>query len=65
MFKDILSDLLVEKGISQRRLSIEADIPATTISGWLTAGKLPDYISLKKLAEYFEVSADVLLELKD
>ena len=65
MFKDILSDLLVEKGISQRRLSIEADIPATTISGWLTAGKLPDYISLKKLAEYFEVSADVLLELID
>jgi len=65
MFKNVLEELLSEKGISQRKLSIEADIPATTISGWLTAGKLPDYNSIKKLAEYFDVTADYLLELKD
>ncbi len=53
-----------EKGINQKELSINAGIPQTTISGWMCAGKLPDYSGLIKLAEYFEVSADVLLEIE-
>ena len=65
MFKDILLNLLKEKGINQRQLSIQADIPATTISGWLHADRLPDYNALKKLAVFFEVSADYLLGLTD
>ena len=65
MFKEILLDLLNERGLSQRQLSIQADIPTTTISGWITAGKLPDYNALIKLAKFFDVSADYLLGLKD
>lgn len=64
MFKDVLRDLMKEKGINQRELSIASGIPQTTISGWMCAGKLPDYSGLIKLAEYFEVSADVLLEIE-
>ncbi|HCH74311.1 MAG TPA: XRE family transcriptional regulator [Clostridiales bacterium] len=64
MFKDVLRDLMKEKGINQKELSINAGIPQTTISGWMCAGKLPDYSGLIKLAEYFEVSADVLLEIE-
>ena len=65
MFKEILLDLLKERGISQRQLSIQADIPTTTISGWINANRLPDYNALRKLSIFFDVSADYLLGLKD
>ena len=65
MFKDILLDLMAEKGINQRQLSVGAQIPPTTISGWINANRLPDYSALIKLAVYFDVSADYLLGLSD
>lgn len=65
MFKNTLYDLMAEKGINQRQLSAKAEIPPTTISGWLKADRLPDYSALIKLAEYFDVSADYLLGLSD
>ncbi len=64
MFKEILLDLMQEKGLSQRQLSIQADIPATTISGWLTANRLPDYNALRKLSLFFGVSGGYLLGLE-
>ncbi len=54
-----------EKGINQRQLSILADIPTTTISGWLNANRLPDYNALIKLRLFFDVTADYLLGLED
>ena len=65
MFKEILLNLLQEKGISQCQLSKGAKIPATTISGWLNAERLPDYNALIKLRIFFDVSADYLLGLED
>ena len=65
MFKEILKNLMNEKGINQRQLSINADIPTTTISGWLNADRLPDYNALIKLRIFFNVSADYLLGLED
>ena len=41
-FVDILNDLLIERGKTKVDLSTEADIPYTTICGWLKAGRLPD-----------------------
>lgn len=65
MFRDILLNLLEEKGLSQRQLSIRANIPTTTVNGWLKANRLPDYNALIKLSKFFDVSADYLLGLKD
>ena len=65
MFRDILINLMEEKGINQRQLSREANIPPTTISGWLKAGRLPDYNAIIKLKLYFNVSAEYLLGLED
>lgn len=65
MFKDILKNLMEEKGINQRQLSFSANILPTTISGWLNEGRLPDYNALIKLSNYFEISADYLLGLED
>lgn len=57
--------MMNEKGINQRQLSQLANIPTTTISGWLNAGRLPDYNALIKLRLFFDVSADYLLGLED
>ena len=65
MFKEILLDLLKEKGLNQNQLRKQADIPLTTISGWINANRLPDYNALRKLSIFFDVSADYLLGLKD
>lgn len=65
MFKEILLNLLKEKNLNQRQLSQLTKIPTTTISGWLNANRLPDYHALRKLAIFFEVSADYLLGLTD
>ncbi|MDE5722203.1 MAG: helix-turn-helix domain-containing protein [Clostridia bacterium] len=63
MFKNKLLDLMSEKSInSQRQLSSLTGIPATTISGWINAGRLPDYAAIKKLSNFFNVSSDELLE---
>ncbi len=65
MFKEILINLLNEKGLNQRQLSIATGIPTTTISGWINANRLPDYNALVKLRIFFDVSADYLLGLED
>ncbi len=65
MFKEILFDLMAEKGINQRQLGLAAGIPATTISGWINANRMPDYYALIKLSQFFGVSADYLLGLVD
>ncbi len=65
MFKEILQNLLKENNLNQKQLSERASIPTTTISGWLNAGRLPDYNALVKLSLFFNVSADYLLGLED
>ncbi|MBO7297713.1 MAG: helix-turn-helix transcriptional regulator [Clostridia bacterium] len=65
MFKDILLDLMNEHNLNQSQLAKRAHIPPTTISGWLNAGRLPDYNALIKLSKFFSVSGDFLLGLKD
>lgn len=65
MFKDLLKNLLLEHGLSQRDLARGADIPPATISGWLNYGKLPDYNAIKKIAAFFDVSPDYILEITD
>ena len=51
--------LMSEKKLNKRKLSIEADIPYTTVDGWYKRGY--ENISLstfKKLCRFFDVSMD-------
>ena len=50
MFKERLVRLLEERKLNQRQLGLQAGIPPTTISGWMNAGRLPDY---SVSADYF------------
>lgn len=61
----MLLNLMEERGMNQRQLSNAADIPTTTISGWINSSRLPDYHALIKLACCFNVSTDYLLGLED
>ena len=54
-----------ERNINQRQLSNTANIPTTTISGWLNANRLPDYNALIKLADFFGCTTDYLLGRED
>ena len=65
MFKEILKNLMNERNINQRQLSNTANIPTTTISGWLNANRLPDYNALIKLADFFGCTTDYLLGRED
>lgn len=62
-FAELLANLISEFGITQAKLSRDTGIPKTTISGWLNAGRLPDYNSIRTLCTYFDISADELLQL--
>lgn len=62
-FAELLQKLLEEFHITQAELAKNTGIPKTTINGWLNAGRLPDYNSIRTLCKYFDISADELLQL--
>ena len=57
--------LCYEAGNSQLALSKALGVSRPTISGWLDGKAVPDILSLKKIANFFNVSADYLLGLSD
>ena len=60
-----LSELLQENNISKRKLAREINVSATSISDWSTGKIQPIAENIYLIAEYFQVSADYLLGLKD
>ena len=62
---NIFAKLRKEKGLTQTELAHKLNIRQTTISSWENNISLPDYPSLIKFAELFEVSTDYLLGRED
>jgi len=60
-FKNNLKDLREEKEINQEELAKYMSVDRTTISTWETGKHQPDYETLIKLADYFEITTDDLL----
>lgn len=60
-----LNELLIENEISKRELAKKIGVSATSISDWSTGKILPTAENVYLIAEYFNVSADYLLGLKD
>lgn len=61
MFKEILKELRKEKDISQTELAKSLKLARSTIAQYETGDRTPDYDTLKKIADYFNVSTDYLL----
>ena len=60
-----LYELPKAKNVTQQRMSIDLGIDQTSISSYECGKYLPTVEVLIKLAEYFGVSTDYLLELSD
>lgn len=57
-----LKQLRKERGISQIKLAIDLDTSQNSISRYETGERQADYAMLIKIADYFDVSIDYLLE---
>lgn len=60
-----LENLIEENDITQKQLSTELHIAATTLNGYVNNHREPDFHTLVRLARYFDVSTDYLLGLTD
>ncbi len=57
-----LRELRKQKGISQLKLAMDLSMNQNTISRYETGEREADYKTLIKIADYFNVSIDYLLE---
>ena len=64
-FGQRIKDLRTEKKLSQENLAAEFCVHRTTVKDWEIRNKEPSYVTLCKLAQFFEVSTDYLLGLED
>lgn len=63
-FSDILRLLIEERGLTQKQLAKDLHIAVSTLGGYVQGTSEPDFDTLRRLAEYFEVSADYLLNFR-
>lgn len=63
MFADILKQLRAESNVSQGKLAKSIGVSGGNVSSWESGESKPGYTALCSLAQFFEVSADYLLEL--
>lgn len=61
MFYDVYQNLCKEKGKSATGVAIELNIARSTVANWKKTGTTPQAEILQKLADYFGVSVDYLL----
>ena len=61
-FGDKLKILVEERGITQKELASHLNIASSTVSSYLQNTREPDFITLKSIAQYFNVSIDYLLD---
>ncbi len=57
-----LKELREKRGISQLRLAMDLNMNQNTISRYENGRRQADYATLIKIADYFHVSIDYLLE---
>ncbi len=60
-----LKELRKKRKISQVKLAIDLNMSQNSISRYETGEREPDFASLIKIADYFNVSVDYLLERTD
>jgi transcriptional regulator with XRE-family HTH domain len=61
-FGDTLRWLIDETEITQKKLAEDLHVAASTIANYVSGLREPDYDTLKRIALYFNVSIDYLLD---
>lgn len=65
MFIDTFNELLKENDLTRSKFATMSGIPYPTIVGWTSLGRLPDFVALIKIADFFHCSIDYLAGRKD
>ena len=61
LLHEVIHEFLGQHKISLRELSVQSEIPYSTIYSWSLGGKPKDLTKLKKLADTMELSLDQLI----
>lgn len=64
-FGQILKEMRIEKGITQKQLAKQLSVTDRSIRDWENEGIEPDYETLGQLTQIFDVTAGQLLGLED
>lgn len=64
-FGEILKELRLEKGLTQKGLAQELFVTVPTLSHWECGYQEPSFKDLIRICQYFDVSADYMLGLND
>ncbi len=65
MFSDKISTLRKENKLTQKQLAAYLNLSANAICEWEKGRSEPNFDTLKKIADYFDVSIDYLLGRED
>ena len=61
-FGDVLRELIEERGMTQKQLGRDLNLAPSTLGNYVNNLREPDYETLKRIAAYFQVSIDYLLD---
>lgn len=64
-FTDILLDIMIDKNLNQTELANKVGIKPSQVSEWLSGKSKPGYDSLKAICVALDISADIILGLKE
>ncbi len=64
-FCDKLRMLIEEQNLTQKQVAKDLNIAPSTMGGYVQGMSQPDFETLKRLAQYFDVSADYLLNIPE
>lgn len=62
MFDDKLKELRKKRGIYQKDLADELSVSKSTVAMWETGSRMPDVETIKRIASFFNVSVDYLID---
>lgn len=62
MFFDVYSDLCAKKGVSPKKAAVEIGLSNSITTKWKKTQATPSTDTLAKIADYFDVSINYLLE---
>ena len=60
-----LENLIEERDLTQKQLSMDLHIASSTLNGYVNNNREPDFATLVRFAQYFNVSTDYLLGLSN
>ena len=60
-----LENLIEERNLTQKQLSLDLHIASSTLNGYVNNNREPDFATLVRFAKYFSVSTDYLLGMSN